>query len=81
MSTIRSCGMWMFVSFLMAGVITPRSALGVEGRTLGGYRFIPASRIQDPFITTYFGNVTGGSVASDIDVPILILETTPPDER
>jgi len=71
--------MLMLVGLLIATAITPRSVLGVEGRTLGGYRFIPAARISDPFITTHFGNTVGVSVASDINVPVVLLDTTPPD--
>jgi hypothetical protein len=49
------------------------------GRTLGGYRFVPVSKIADPFITHHFGNATGVSIASNVEVPLLITDTTPPD--
>jgi len=51
------------------------SASAEKGRVLGGYRFVPSTRVQDPFITSYFRNATGLSIASDVDVPILIIDT------
>jgi hypothetical protein len=67
--------------FLMgvALVLIPGPSMGAEGRTLGGYRFIPASKVEDPFITHHFRNSTGVSIASNVDVPIIIINTTPPD--
>ena len=34
---------------------------------------------MDPFITTHFGNRTGISTASNVQVPLIILDTEPPD--
>lgn len=46
---------------------------------LGGYRFLPASQIPDPFITTHFRSSTGLAWASNVDIPVIVLEGTPPD--
>jgi hypothetical protein len=56
--------------------VSPRAE---EGRVLGGYRFIPTSGLVDPFITQHFRNAIGVSFASDVDVPLIIIEDTPPD--
>jgi hypothetical protein len=69
--------MLFFVGLVLA--LIPRASLGAEGRTLGGYRFIPANKIDDPFITHYFRNSTGVSIASDVDVPVIVVPGTPPD--
>ena len=57
----------------------PATAAAEEGRILGGYRFIPTSVIVDPFITTHFRSATGLATASNVDIPLLVLEGPPPD--
>ncbi len=69
---------WLFVIGI-AFVLRPDASVAAEGRTLGGYRFIPASTIEDPFVTHYFRNSTGVSIASNVDVPIIVIEGPPPD--
>jgi len=49
------------------------------GRTLGDYRFIPVTKIEDPFITTHFRSFTGISFASDVNFPIIVIPDNPPD--
>ena len=50
-----------------------------KGRTLGGYRFIPVSKIEAPFITTHFRNFTGIAFASNVEFPIIVIPDNPPD--
>ena len=57
----------------------PATADADKGRTLGGYRFIPSSLVEDPFITTHFRNSTGLAFASSVKTPVLIIDSTPPD--
>lgn len=64
---------------LVVLAVTSDISIAEKGRTLGGYRFIPVTQIEDPFITTHFRNYTGLSVASDIEFPILVIPATPPD--
>ena len=61
--------------------LVPAASLAQEGRTLGGYRFIPVSFVADPFITRHFRNATGIATASNVDIPIIIIERTPPEMR
>lgn len=68
----------IFCVAVLAACLTSESQ-AEKGRTLGGYRFIPANQIQSPFITTNFTSVTGVAIASGVDVPFLIINTTPPD--
>ena len=37
---------------------------------LGGHRFLPASNISDPFVTTHFISSTGGGSASGLTMPV-----------
>lgn len=57
----------------------PLVAEADDGRTLGGYRFIPSSLIGDAFVATYFRSGTGIAVASNVDTPILVIGGSPPD--
>jgi len=57
----------------------PRTAMAEKGRTLGGYRFVPVSNINDPFIVTRFDSYTGIATASDVDFPVIVIPTEPPD--
>jgi hypothetical protein len=71
------------LSFCAAIILTlavlPTALWAEEGRVLGGYRFIPSATIPDPFITTHFRNTTGLASASNVDIPLLVLEGPPPD--
>lgn len=56
-----------------------RTAAGESGRSLGGYRFIPVSNVEEPFVTTRFDNFTGLAWASGLEFPLLVIDTDPPD--
>jgi len=51
-----------------------------DGRTLGGYRFIPSTSVQDPFINTQFRSFTGMAWANDIKIHSIYIDTDPPTE-
>ena len=57
----------------------PRTTMAEKGRTLGGYRFVPMSNIKDPFIVTRFDSYTGIATASDVEFPVIVIPTEPPD--
>ncbi len=57
----------------------PRTTMAEKGRTLGGYRFVPVSNVLDPFIVTSFDSYTGIATASDVEFPIIVIPTEPPD--
>jgi hypothetical protein len=63
---------------LIGAAALPATAPAEKGRTLGGYRFVPMSNIQDPFIVTSFRNYTGIATASDVEFPIVEVPTDPP---
>jgi hypothetical protein len=67
--------LWLCVA---AAYLAPAGAGAEEGRTLGGYRFVPSSFVEDPFITTHFDNYTGLAIASNVEFPILVIPTEPP---
>jgi hypothetical protein len=58
------------VSLLAAPAVTQE----LQGRTLGGYRFVPSNLVGDPFITTHFRNATGFAAALDVTLPLLVIE-------
>lgn len=68
----------MLYGVLTVILLCSGTSMAGEGRTLGGYRFIPSLRVEDPFVTHHFQNSTGISIASNVDVPILVYGT-PPD--
>jgi len=70
---------FLYVCLSVALLCAPVTGSATEGRTLGGYRFIPSTDIRDPFITTHFGNATGVAFSSSVETPLLILDVTPPD--
>ena len=57
----------------------PWAVAAETGRTLGDYRFVPVSNIDGPFITTRFSNFTGLAWAGGLNLPLLVIETDPPD--
>lgn len=61
---------WVLASLLAP----PLASQELQGRSLGGYRFIPSNLVADPFITTHFRNATGFGVALDVELPILVIE-------
>jgi len=63
---------------LIGSIAVSGPAVAEKGRTLGGYRFIPVTNIQDPFIVTSFRNFTGIATASDVEFPIVEIPTDPP---
>jgi len=67
----------LFVCLVVALLGMPDAADAIKGRTLGGYRFMPSSTVEDPFITTHFRNFTGLSIATDVTVPILAIDSVP----
>ena len=70
----------LLVGTILAGLTPTAAAQQPEGRTLGGYSFVPSSRVADPFITTHFRNATGLGMASNVLVPILVVDEPPPAE-
>jgi hypothetical protein len=51
-----------------------------SARTLGGYRFIPSSTVEDPFINTSFQNFTGLAYANNVDLHVITVPTDPPTD-
>jgi hypothetical protein len=47
----------------------------LQGRQLGGYLFLPSTRVGDPFVTTHFRNSTGLGLAMNVELPLLIIES------
>jgi hypothetical protein len=64
---------------LVGALAIPGPAMAEKGRTLGGYRFVPMSNIKDPFIVTRFDSYTGIATASDVEFPVIVIPTEPPD--
>lgn len=64
----------VFFAVIIATLVMATGVIAEKGRVLGDYRFIPSTRVQDPFITTHFRNATDLSVASDVVVPLLIID-------
>jgi hypothetical protein len=59
--------------------LSPGVAGAEKGRTLGGYRFVTGSVVEEPFITTQFRNFIGMSIANDVKFPLVVVPDTPPD--
>jgi hypothetical protein len=75
---VRSVAVGVLAAVLVAGALSPLAA-GDGTRELGGYRFVPAPRTDDPFIVTDFENSTGIAIASNVKVPVLVIPDDPPD--
>jgi len=72
----RSTLLVLTIAVIAMSAATPCAA--ERGRTLNDYRFVP-SGLPDPFIITSFSTNLGVAVATDVDVPIIVIEDTPPD--
>jgi hypothetical protein len=68
-----------FVAAALLMSVIPTAAPAETGRTLGDYRFVPVQGTDAPFITTHFRNYTGLAWASNLELPLLIIDTEPPD--
>jgi len=68
----------LIVVFTLLAVAVPASAGTPEHanaqRTLGGHIFLPSSTVPDPFINSFFRSATGLSIASDIELPVIIID-------
>jgi hypothetical protein len=69
----------ILVAAALAASALPCASPAETGRTLGGYRFIPVSNTEEPFIVTRFSNYTGLASASGLEFPLLVIEDDPPD--
>jgi len=70
--------MFLCAALLLAASVFPAAAGSPEHanaqRTLGGHIFLPSSTVSDPFINSFFRSATGLSVASDIELPVIIID-------
>jgi len=48
-------------------------------RCLNGFRFVPSSVVDEPFVNTSFENATGGGMALNLNVPVRNLDGEPVD--
>lgn len=71
----------LLAAMILAGInateVTAQDSTGSghpEKRTLGGYRFVPSNIIPDPFITTYFQQVTGVGLSYGSEISILVFD-------
>jgi hypothetical protein len=74
------CSFVAWVVCVTVGLVcTVGSTRAERGRTLGGYRFVPVTAFPDPFAVSRFRNYTGVAYANNIEFPLLVIDTEPPD--